>query len=60
MSNYKDLTHKVTSGSISTEIATINAALDIKIAEVDAKLANLPDVDAVAQQKAVAMALVLG
>lgn len=60
MSNYRDLTNRVSTVTIDAEIAALNAALDTKSDEVDAAIAAIPDVYSIAEENAIIMSIALG
>ena len=49
-----------TNTQVSTAVTNMNNVLNNKITEVNTAIEEIPDVNAVATQKAVAMAIVLG
>lgn len=60
MSSYKDLTSKVSITTFETEMVELNQMLNTKIEEVDTAIANIPDVQAVAEENAIIMSIALG
>ena len=60
MSSYKDLTSKVSITTFEAEVVELNQMLNTKIEEVDTAIANIPDVQTIAEENAISMAIALG
>ncbi len=60
MSVYRDLTNKVTVDTLDYKVAVIETAVNNKIIEVNEAIAAIPDVNVIAQEQAIAMAVALG